>query len=226
MQDDLTRLDVVPEASLFDQSRCMTGQLFVVHFPAADLAAIDVQDHVQAQELATHSDRKIGDVPGPGLIGPGGGNRQRLAHRTRRLSPTAPVHLVVLAQDAIETGFGSNVDSRTGQARNNLTWRQAGIFRLVGPFHNMRLLFLAQRMWTGLVGPSGRQGIILTLGVSLIQGCQMWWTSGTSVPVRFARCKPDGLCHIFSITCPFRTSYGFGPIQSIGKGRNGGPSRT
>src|SRR5690625_968167 len=25
MQDDLTRLDVVPEASLFDQSRCMTG---------------------------------------------------------------------------------------------------------------------------------------------------------------------------------------------------------
>src|SRR5690625_4110843 len=105
MQDDLTRLDVVPEASLFDQGGCMTGQLLVVHFPTADLAAIDVQDHVQAQELATHSDRTLGDVPAPGLIGPGGGNRHRLAHRTRRLSPAAPVYLVMLAQDAIETGF-------------------------------------------------------------------------------------------------------------------------
>src|SRR5690625_2180426 len=105
MQDDLTRLDVVPETGLFDQGGCMTGQLLVVHFPTADIAAIDVQDPVQAQELATHSDRKIGDVPGPGLIGPGGGNRQRLAHRTLRLSPAAPVYLVVPSQDAIETGF-------------------------------------------------------------------------------------------------------------------------
>src|SRR5690625_1975917 len=104
MQDDLTRLDVVPEASLFDQGGCMTGQLLGVHFPTADLAAIDVQDHVQAQELAALSDRRIGAVPGPGLMGPGGGNRQRLAHRTRRLTPAAPVSLLVLAQDAIETG--------------------------------------------------------------------------------------------------------------------------
>src|SRR5690625_6157793 len=77
MQDDLTRLDVVPEASLFYQGGCMTGQLLVVHFPTADLAAIDVQEHVQAQELATHSDRKIGDVAGPGLIGPGGGKDRK-----------------------------------------------------------------------------------------------------------------------------------------------------
>src|SRR5690625_2087759 len=102
MQDDLTRLDVVPETGLFDQGGRMTGQLFVVHFPTADLAAIDVQDHVQAQELATHSDRQIGDVPGPGMIGPGGGNRQGLAYCARPLSPAAPVYLVVLAQDAIE----------------------------------------------------------------------------------------------------------------------------
>src|SRR5690625_1053728 len=89
MQDDLTRLDVVPETGLFDQGGCMTGQLLVMHFPTADLAAIDLQDNVQAQELATHSDRKIGDVPGPGLIGPGGGNRQRLAYCARPLSPAA-----------------------------------------------------------------------------------------------------------------------------------------
>jgi len=111
-----------------------------VHLVRHDLAGEHVEHEVEEEEHPHDRSRKIGDVPGPELIG----RCCAVARHGARLrgAGTPPVMLaVLLTQNAIEARFRGNVASLIGEARHNLGGWEGRCARACGDFkHGATLL--------------------------------------------------------------------------------------
>ena len=72
MNGQLTGLDTLLDAGVFDES-FGKGVLFPVsNHPSDHVAAEDVQDDIEIKVGPLHRAFKLGDIPGPQLVGSGG----------------------------------------------------------------------------------------------------------------------------------------------------------
>src|SRR5438046_1681035 len=69
VQGELTRIDALLGAGLGDQALGQRGGLGVCDKPADDVAAEDVEDDVEVEVVPLGGPEKLGDVPGPDLVG-------------------------------------------------------------------------------------------------------------------------------------------------------------
>ena len=74
------RGDALGQRRAAHQVRGVIGVVGVVHLPADDLAAVQVQDQVQVEPPADHRGRQIGHVPAPHLARRRGDVRGRRSH--------------------------------------------------------------------------------------------------------------------------------------------------
>lgn len=77
MQRELTGWDVVLANGLLEELLGQLGALTMSDHPAGDIAAEDVQDHIEVEVGPLEGTQQLGDVPAPKLIG-GGGQQFRL----------------------------------------------------------------------------------------------------------------------------------------------------
>jgi len=147
------------------QVRGVVAVVGVVHLPADDLAAVQIQDQVQVEPLAGDRRGQEGHVPAPHLARPCGDVRGRRPGLAWRLGPPAVLGLSLLAQDAGEGGLAGHVSTFVGQHRHDPRRRQIGKARLVGHLQHGRALVRAQRVgrrWPQRLGPAipGDQTIV------------------------------------------------------------------
>ena len=123
----------------------MIGVIPVVHLPADDLAAVQVQDQIQVEPAPLHLRRQVGHVPAPHLARRGGDMRGGRPDRLGRLGAPAAGGLPVRPQHPAEAGFAGQVYALIGQHGHDARRRHGGKARLVG-HGSTRALGLAQGM--------------------------------------------------------------------------------
>src|SRR6267154_1337084 len=83
MQRELAALDVLFRATLFDQPLGQLGALAHRHHPPGDIAAEDIEDHVEIEVSPLGWSEQLGDVPTPELLG---SRSQKFRLLVRRMS--------------------------------------------------------------------------------------------------------------------------------------------
>ena len=129
------------------------GVVAVMHLPADDLAAEQVQDEVQVEPSALQGGRQERHIPAPYVTGPGGGVRDRGSGRAGRTGAASAVHLAMGAQHAVEARLAGQVGAIVGQCGNDARRRHVGEAGFIGHGDDPRPLCLAQRVrWRGMPG--------------------------------------------------------------------------
>src|SRR5437762_11210032 len=100
MQCELTRLDALFVAALLDQSLGQLRAFAISDHPAGNVAAEDVEDHVQVEVRPFRRSEQLGDVPAPELIGSRGHQFGLLVGRMKQLI-------------AAFAGFASSLDRKS-----------------------------------------------------------------------------------------------------------------
>src|SRR6202162_2600567 len=100
MQRELTRWDGLFLATLLDQSLGQFGTLAHRDHPTRDVAAEDIEDHVEIKIGPFSWSEQLGDVPAPELIGSRGQQFRLLIGRMKQLIATL-AGLAALLQQAV-----------------------------------------------------------------------------------------------------------------------------
>src|SRR5437879_7188979 len=103
MERELIRLDELFLAAVLDQSLGQLRAFAISDHPAGNVAAEDVEDHVQVEVRPFRRSEQLGDVPAPELIGSRGHQFGLLVGRMKQL--IARTRLVASASD---TWYGSS----------------------------------------------------------------------------------------------------------------------
>ena len=128
------------------QVRGMVGVIGVMHLPAHDLAAVQVEDQVQVEPPSHHLRRQVGHVPAPDLPRFGSDVRGGRPDRFGRLRSPTVGGLSVCLQHAAEGGFAGQVDALVGQHGHDACWRHGGKAGFVGDGQHMRTLRFGEGM--------------------------------------------------------------------------------
>ena len=113
---ELLRLDALLRAGLLDQALGQVGALLDRHHPAHDVAAEEVEDHIQRVVERGNRALQLGDVPGPDLIRR---RRDELGFDVRRMPHlvAALPHFVGLGEHPIHRARGAEVGLLLKQRR-------------------------------------------------------------------------------------------------------------
>ena len=151
--------DAVPEAALLDQASRQGRRLALRHHPARDVAAEDVQDHVEVQVPPLLRPEKPRDVPGPCLVGRAGLDLGVRMVRMAALPPALP-HRPPLAEDPVHCSLRAQADAFVQQRRVHLRGSAVREARRAQHVEDLAALRLAQRPGrpgTGLPLPGRRR---------------------------------------------------------------------
>src|SRR5512137_3077173 len=85
MQRELAALDVLFRATLFDQPLGQLRAFAHRHHPPGDVAAEDIEDHVEIEVSPFRWSEQLGDVPTPELLGSSGQKFRLLVRRMPEL---------------------------------------------------------------------------------------------------------------------------------------------
>jgi hypothetical protein len=155
------RLAVNPEVSLRTSFPCGENLApdYAAHdLVADDLAAVDIQDHVQVPPSAHNSGGQVCNVPAEHLAW---ACRHMRAWRTsglRRLGTSTVLGLPSIPQHSAEAGLASDVDALVRQRWHDASRRQLGEARFVSDLQDLAPFVLAQRVRRG--GPQGLRASI------------------------------------------------------------------
>src|SRR5450756_2587112 len=116
MQRELAALNVLFRATLLDQTLGQLRALPHGHHPAGDIAAENIEDHVEVKVSPFRRAQELGDVPAPKLIGSGRQQFWFLIWRMGELVATFP-GLAPLCQQAVH-GAGSSSGTALRRARS------------------------------------------------------------------------------------------------------------
>jgi hypothetical protein len=125
------------------QMHGMVGVVAVMHLPADDLAAVQVEDQVQVEPAPHDVGRQVGHVPAPDLARGGGDVRGRRPDRLGCLGAATAGVLPMRAQHTAEAGFAGQVDALVGQHGHDARRRHGGKARLIGHGQHLRALGLS-----------------------------------------------------------------------------------
>ena len=109
------RGEVFTQRGALEQLGGVLGAVVGVDFPADDLAAEDIQDHVEVEELPLDLAGQVRHVPAPQLLGCAGHVGRGRTRRARSLSASAMLVLAVFAHEAVKAGFTGDVAAFIGQ---------------------------------------------------------------------------------------------------------------
>ncbi len=126
------------------QMNGMVRVVAVVHLPAHDLAAVQIQNQVQVKPAAHHGGRQVRHIPAPDLTHGRGDMRGGRAHSVRCFGASPVCRLPVCTQHARQAGLTAQVHAFVGQHGNDARWRHGGEARLVGHIQQSRAFLLAQ----------------------------------------------------------------------------------
>ena len=115
---ELSRLDVLLLASVFEEPLGQFGALARRDHPADDVAAEDIEDDVQVEAGQLGRAEQLGDAPAPELIGSGRQQFRLLIRRVRELVAALPRSSLVVPA----AGTGCESSSDTGLHRG--VWRR------------------------------------------------------------------------------------------------------
>jgi len=135
------------------QVRSVARVITVVHFPAHDLAPVEIQDQVQVEPLANHGRGQVSHIPAPDLAWGRRDVHGRRSPRLRRLGPAAIFGLPVRTQHSGKARLAGKVHALVGQRGHDARWRHVGKARLVGHAQHMRTFRQAQSMGGPLAAP-------------------------------------------------------------------------
>ncbi len=113
------RRNALSERGAGHQMRGMVGVVGLVHLPAHDLSAVQIQDQIQVKPTSHHLRGQIAQVPAPHFAHSGGDVRGGRPFRLGRLGAAAVGALPVLAQHAAEGGLAREVNALIGQYGHN-----------------------------------------------------------------------------------------------------------
>src|ERR1019366_503380 len=103
----------------FGEMRGVIGTVGRMHLEANDLAAVDVEDHVEIKPPSLDLCRQERHVPAPDFAGLSGDVRGWRPRLPWRMGTAPPVHLTMRAQHPMETRFTADIDTLIGQCRND-----------------------------------------------------------------------------------------------------------
>src|ERR1700736_1434120 len=122
MQRKLARRDALFLATLFDQSFGEFGAFPHGYHPAGDIAAKNIQDHVEVEIGPLHGSEQLGNVPTPELIGSRGQQFWFFVGRMRQLIATL-AGLPALLEQTIHAADGTEIFSFIEKGRIRSAWR-------------------------------------------------------------------------------------------------------
>src|SRR5690625_3254872 len=134
---------LLPDGAL-DQVAGVHGTLVLVHFPAHDLAAEQVQDQVQEEEAAADGGWQPGDVPAPNGVGCIGAMSGRRPGHSGWLGAAAMMLLVLVIQYTVKARLRGQVAAFISQLRHDLARRHGGVLGLVADRHDGLPLLITQ----------------------------------------------------------------------------------
>src|ERR1700719_1897393 len=108
MQRKLARLDALFSATFLDQSLVEFVAYTHGHHPAGDVAAKNIQDHVEIEIGPLHRSEQLGNVPTPELLGSRGQQFWFLVGRMRQLIATL-AGLPTLLEQTIHAADGAKI---------------------------------------------------------------------------------------------------------------------
>ena len=120
------------------------GRFPVMHLPADDFAAVNVDDEIEVEERPGDRPRQPSYVPRPDLAWAFRLEAGRGFGTCRGPRPAATVVLVALAQHPVKARFRGDVAAPVRQLRHDLAWRQAGKFGARADLHDLVTLRRAQ----------------------------------------------------------------------------------
>ena len=157
------------------QMRGVVGVVRGVHFPAYDLATVEVQDQVQVEPAPDDGCGQIGHVPTPDLARGRGDVRGRWTRGLGCLGPATVGVLPVLAQHPAEAGLASQVHAFVGQHGYDARRRHTGKAWQVG--HRQELRTLIWRQGVAELGAHGLRPAIARcepcMSLPTLQGAQI-----------------------------------------------------
>ena len=130
VQNKGTARDVFRERSFRNQGLSMVSGLVRPDLPADNEAAEDVNNHVEEEKLSFDRAVKIGDIPGPDLIGSMCDMRGRIAVNGRFRAATV-MRLIVFLEDAVTGAFRSDIYTTISQDRYDLIRGKISEFRII-----------------------------------------------------------------------------------------------
>src|SRR3989475_8244900 len=122
MQRELAALDLLLHATLRDQPLREFGAFPHRDHPAGDVAAEDIQDHVEVEVGPLGRSEQLGDVPAPELIGSRRQQFRLLVRRMRELI-AAFAGFTLLFQEAIHGANRAVIPPFIEQRRIHSGWR-------------------------------------------------------------------------------------------------------
>jgi len=128
------------------QVRGMVGVIGIVHLPAHDLAAVQIQNQIQVEPASHHLCRQVRHVPAPHLPRCGGDVRGRRSDRLGRLGAPTMGGLPVRLQHTAERGFAGQIDAFIGKHGHDACRWHGSKARLVGHGKQVRTLGIRQGM--------------------------------------------------------------------------------
>ena len=123
----------------------------IMHLPADDLAAVQVENQVKVEPAPRDLCRQVGHVPAPNLAHGGSDVRGRRPDRLGCLGAPTVSGLPMRAQDAAEGGFAGQIDPFIGQHGHDARRRHGGKARRIGEGQHLGALGLREGMGLSLI---------------------------------------------------------------------------
>src|SRR5664279_2254537 len=162
---ELAGHDELLVAGVADQALGELGAFAIGYHPADDIAAEDVQDHVEIEIGPLHRPQQLGDVPTPDLVGSRGQQLRLLIGGMTELVATFP-HFAVFGQDPVHRAERTQKNAFIQQGGKDL--RRSLVPKTFGMQLIQHRLPLGRRQSASRGGPLGRQGDRLP---AAIPGC-------------------------------------------------------
>lgn len=143
MQDQSLWAHAVCQTRGLEQLGGSVHGFLLEHAGRHDSAAPDVQDQVQIDKLTSDRRGKIGDVPGPHLVGTDGREFTGAVVGCRFCALAVSRH-VFLPQNSIQSGLGRQIYPLVGQQGDDLLGRKASVFRRINDLDNALLFSFRQ----------------------------------------------------------------------------------
>lgn len=102
-----------------NQMGSVFGRIGLMHFPADDLAAVEIEDQIQVKPASGHGGGQVGHVPAPHLARCRGDVGGRWSGGRRRLGAAPVGRLPGVAQKAVEGRFAGQIDPLVSQHRHD-----------------------------------------------------------------------------------------------------------
>jgi hypothetical protein len=146
VQDDgvIDRSEVLGESGAPQRGWGVLGVLFGSDLEGDDLAAEQVEDEVKLEKEAGDMGGKLGDVPGPDLVGGVGPVGGPGLAGTRRAGPSPVVLLAFAAQDPGKGRLGGEVDPQVGPLDDNRGGWLGSVFGPIALAQHLGAFLLAE----------------------------------------------------------------------------------